>query len=219
VRQYRLKSLDPISQAIYDCVEAKVLAAVGEDETVLDWAGIIEKTPSTEAEPTSQQGVEAVHNPSSESINHQGVCGQIRGHKSELELLVEALPFCETPEDFAAVVEDSPLEMVEDAIVLQDSQPRRQQLRQWWSQGRSPSQPPCDELGTKILHPVEPDAGLPVVRSWEWSELPLVKSVLRWIDRSERVSLLSVEADGRCQVRSLFSNLISNTRLDQLMPI
>ena len=228
VRQYRLKLLDPISQAIYDCVEAKVLAAVGEDETVLDWAGIIEKTPSTEAEPTARQGVEAVHNPSSESINHQGVCGQIRGHKSELELLVEALPFCETPEDFAAVVEDSPLEMVEDAIVLQDSQPRRQQLRQWWSQGRSPSQPPCDELGTKILHPVEPDAGLPVVRSalrssaslsWEWSELPLVKSVLRWIDRSERVSLLSVEADGRCQVRSLFSNLISNTRLDQLMPI
>jgi hypothetical protein len=204
-RQYRLKPLDPICQAIYDCVEAKVLAAVDEDETVLDWAGIIEKTPSTEDEPQSQQGVEAVHNPPSESINHQGVCGQVTGHHSELEQLIEALPFCETPEDFAAVVEDSPLEMVEDAIALQPDQPRRRQLTQWLESLNQP-------VGEVEPQPLK-------ARSWEWSELPLVKSVLRWIDRSERVSLLSVEADGRCQVRSLFSNLITNTRLDQLMPI
>jgi hypothetical protein len=51
--------------------------------------------------------------------------------KSELEQLIEALPFAETSEDFASIVEGSPLEAVEDAISLQPDQPRRRQLREW----------------------------------------------------------------------------------------
>jgi hypothetical protein len=51
--------------------------------------------------------------------------------KSELEELIEALPFAQSPEDFVSVIEGSPLESVEDAIALQDTQPRRIQLQGW----------------------------------------------------------------------------------------
>jgi hypothetical protein len=51
--------------------------------------------------------------------------------KTELEQLLEALPFCDSAEDFAAVVEDSLFQVVEDAIALQDTQPRRLQLQGW----------------------------------------------------------------------------------------
>jgi hypothetical protein len=53
---------------------------------------------------------------------------------SELEQLVEALPFAESLEDFASIIEGSPLEAVEDAISLQDTQPRRQQLMSWYQE-------------------------------------------------------------------------------------
>jgi hypothetical protein len=53
---------------------------------------------------------------------------------SPLEQLVEALPYCETVEDFTRVVEDYSLEMVEEAIVFQDTQPRRRLLSQWLEQ-------------------------------------------------------------------------------------
>ena len=50
--------------------------------------------------------------------------------QSEVEALMEALPFAETLADFASIIEGSPLEAVLDAIALQQS-PRRQQLTQW----------------------------------------------------------------------------------------
>ena len=37
----------------------------------------------------------------------------------EVEALIEALPFAESVEDFASIIEDSPLEAVEDAIAFQ----------------------------------------------------------------------------------------------------
>jgi hypothetical protein len=52
--------------------------------------------------------------------------------KSELEQLVEALPFAESLEDFVSVIEGSPLEAVEDAIAVSGDQPRRQQLTAWY---------------------------------------------------------------------------------------
>jgi len=67
--------------------------------------------------------------------------------KSELEQLVEALPFAESPEDFASIIEGSPLEAVEDAIVMQDTQPRRQQLRYWLEAIQKPIEP---SLGLKV---------------------------------------------------------------------
>jgi len=52
--------------------------------------------------------------------------------KSELEQLIEALPFAESPEDLASIIEGSPLGAVQDAIALQPNQPRRQQLTAWY---------------------------------------------------------------------------------------
>jgi hypothetical protein len=61
--------------------------------------------------------------------------------KSELEQLIEALPFAESIEDFASIIEDSPLEAVEDAIALQDTQPRRLQLQRWLEATQKPVEP------------------------------------------------------------------------------
>jgi hypothetical protein len=49
----------------------------------------------------------------------------------ELEQLVEALPFCETADDLACVIEGYAIEAVEDAIAMQDTQPRRLLLTEW----------------------------------------------------------------------------------------
>jgi hypothetical protein len=66
-----------------------------------------------------------------ESAAYQTAAYQVEEVRSELEQLVEALPFAESIEDFASIVEGSPLEAVEDAIALQPDQPRRRQLREW----------------------------------------------------------------------------------------
>lgn len=67
--------------------------------------------------------------------------------KSELEQLIEALSFASSPEDFASIIEGSPLEVVEDAIVMQDTQPRRQQLRYWLEAIQKPIE---RSLGLKV---------------------------------------------------------------------
>jgi hypothetical protein len=140
-----------------------------------------------------------------ESAAYQTAAYQDEGVGSELEQLVEALPFCESAEDLAAVIEGSPLETVEDAIAFQPDQPRRRQLTEW----------------LKVLdHPVSEVESQPLKpRSSQWSELPAVKSVLRWIDRTERVRVLAIDANGFCQVRSLLSGLITNSHCSQLMPV
>jgi hypothetical protein len=51
---------------------------------------------------------------------------------SEVQELLQALPFAETVEDFASIVEHSPLEAVEEAISFQPDPPRRQQLAVWY---------------------------------------------------------------------------------------
>jgi hypothetical protein len=50
---------------------------------------------------------------------------------SELEQVIECLPFCDSPHELAAVIEDVPLQTVENAIALSGDQPRRQQLQSW----------------------------------------------------------------------------------------
>jgi hypothetical protein len=98
---------------------------MGEEETVLNWAEIIEKRPSSEAESTTGQELEGVHIPLVHLHSTRGVCGQ-----TELEQLVEALPFVETVDNFVAVVEGSPRQAIEDAIFFQP-EPQRSQLTQW----------------------------------------------------------------------------------------
>jgi hypothetical protein len=74
---------------------------------------------------------------------------------SEIEQLAEALPFVETANDFAAVVEGYPSELVEDAIALQDNQPRRQQLAQWLEQGQLPAAIPSEAAVYSLGQPVK----------------------------------------------------------------
>jgi hypothetical protein len=63
---------------------------------------------------------------------------------SEVQELLQALPSVETLEDFALVVEDSPLEAIEDAIALQPDQPRRSQLTQWLQMLSNPAVMPSE---------------------------------------------------------------------------
>jgi hypothetical protein len=82
-----------------------------------------------------------------ENAAYQSAAYQYEAVGSELEQLVEALPFAESLEDFASIIEDSPLEAVEDAIALSGDQPRRQQLRSWLEALQKSSEP---SLGFKI---------------------------------------------------------------------
>jgi hypothetical protein len=50
----------------------------------------------------------------------------------EVRDLVKALPFAESPEDFACIVEDSPRDAIEQAIARQPDQPRCQKLTAWY---------------------------------------------------------------------------------------
>jgi hypothetical protein len=67
-----------------------------------------------------------------ENAAYQSAAYQSAACGSELGQLVEALPFCESADDFASVVEDYPSEVVEDAIALLPTQPERSRLRQMW---------------------------------------------------------------------------------------
>jgi hypothetical protein len=102
---------------------------------------------SQEVKPTKtqmQQALEAVPRTPSEYIytlqaswnqtdhvESQGI-GGATPLGSPVGELAEALPFCEAPDILAAVVEDYSVEQVEQAIALQDSQPMRCQLRDWY---------------------------------------------------------------------------------------
>jgi hypothetical protein len=61
----------------------------------------------------------------------QGV-GEVLEGGSSVEELAEALEFCETPDLLAAVAQGYELSQVQEAIALQDGQPRRQQLTAWY---------------------------------------------------------------------------------------
>jgi hypothetical protein len=53
---------------------------------------------------------------------------------SPIAELLEAFPYCDTPQTFTAVIEYYSAEAVEEAIALQPDQPRRQQLWLWWEE-------------------------------------------------------------------------------------
>jgi hypothetical protein len=64
------------------------------------------------------------------------------GQKSELEQLIEALPFADSVEDFASIVEGCSRETIENAIALSGNQPRRRQLEQWHQALKTSERPP-----------------------------------------------------------------------------
>jgi transcription antitermination factor NusG len=75
-----------------------------------------------------------------ENAAYQSAAYQYEAVGSELEQLVEALPFAESLEDFASIIEGSPLEAVEDAFLYQEPQ-RRIQLQRWLEATQKPVEP------------------------------------------------------------------------------
>jgi hypothetical protein len=216
---------DPVRLQVLICIERKFLETRAENLTQEDWENAMNEAhgilPTDATQPQSEQGLqletrtpqnvyrnEGVRVSKNLGLESQGdgeVLEAAAAQKSELEELIEALPFAETVEDFASIVEGSALDAVEDAIALQDTQPRRLQLQAWLEALNQP------------VRQVEPQSLKPC--SWQWLQLPLVKSILRWVDRAEEVRLLTVDSDGFCQVRSLLSGLITNSHCSQLMPV
>jgi hypothetical protein len=205
---------DPIRVQVLTCIERKFLETPAENLTQLDWENAKNEAhgilPSKDTQTQPEQEVQAqtvapqfvyrnegatvCQNLEEKSQKNEGVL-EAAVQESELEQLLQALPFAESLEDFATVVEGSPTEIVEDAIALSGDQPRRKQLEVWLRALEEP------------------------VKQWQWSELPSLWSILRWIDRTQEVRLLAISADGFCQVQSLISGLITNTHLNQLMPV
>jgi hypothetical protein len=66
--------------------------------------------------------------------------------------LKEALPYCESIELFASVVEDYSVEVVESAIALQDTAPIRDRLRQWCERLSHDTQSSGEKLAHQNLH-------------------------------------------------------------------
>lgn len=141
IRVYRVDTdylLGPMRSAVYECVQQRIESTVQADTIVLNWDVIVENQWASQnpgvakAESPSTQAIDLGHLPPN-SLNNQGqaVPDLQEGEVSELAI---ALPFCESIELFASVIEDYSLDQVQDAIVLQDSQPRRSQLAEWYQQ-------------------------------------------------------------------------------------
>ncbi len=142
---------DPVRLQVVTCIERKFLETRAENLTQADWETAINEAhgilPTDATQTQSEQDLQVEtrtpqnvyrnevspvsRNLGLESQGDREVLEAAAVQKSELEQLIEALPFAESLGDFANIVEDSPLEAVEDAIALQDTQPRRIQLQGW----------------------------------------------------------------------------------------
>jgi hypothetical protein len=142
---------DPVRLQVLACIERKFLETRAENLTQADWETAINEAhgilPTDEAQIQSEQGLQVETRTPQNVYRNEGVRvsrnlalesqgdGEVLEtaavQKSELEELIEALPFAETIEEFASIIEGSPTEIVEDAIALSDSQPRRKQLKAW----------------------------------------------------------------------------------------
>jgi hypothetical protein len=144
-----------IRQEVLDCIEAKLT----QPKEKIDWESAINEAHGTQTEKTAEteteQGLEvtapspnflytnyiegAVNNSTSKSHDVEPLTAATVGgevleagvQKSELEQLIEALPFAESVEGFASIIEGSPLKTVEDAILYLESPTQKQQLTQW----------------------------------------------------------------------------------------
>ena len=134
IRVYRVDTdylSTPVRSAVYECVQQRIESTL-EPDTVLNWDVIVENQWAdrnqgvTNAETLNTQGSEVGHLPLN-SLNNQGEGVP----QSEVDELAIALAHCEEFRQFVLVTEDYSVQVIESAIALQDSQPRRQQLSEW----------------------------------------------------------------------------------------
>jgi len=143
-REYSIKPMDSLSQAVYDCVEQRINSYVS--ELTFDWKKIIKNMGVKTSKTLTEKEPQTAHFGSDILIETRGEVCVTQTHAeplaTPLEQVIEALPFAETIEEFASIIEGSPTEIVEDAIALLGNQPRRRQLEQWHQALKTSERPP-----------------------------------------------------------------------------
>jgi hypothetical protein len=147
---------DPIRAQVLACIERKFTETPAEKLTQIDWENAKNEAYGVSPSDAPQAHTEQDSQPQTPDPNFvyrnqgSGVSENLEEKASEIqedlptshvaidislgserEQLIQALPFAESVEDFVNIIEDSPLEMVQAAIVLSGDQPRRKQLDEW----------------------------------------------------------------------------------------
>jgi hypothetical protein len=107
------------------------MASINEDAIVLDWEEMLKKAPFPVAENLIEIRVEVGHPLSGTTIDNQSK--GVQNESGDLTI-VDQLVSVSACEEFTAVIQGLSREVVEDAIALSDTQPRRLQLSQWHEQ-------------------------------------------------------------------------------------
>lgn len=163
-REYSIREIDPLSQAVYECLEQRIKNQVSEFN--FDWEKIVKNSGFKTAETLTNQSLQPAHlQPNNYIEARVEVCREEEGKEkpqelastpcvtlSSIEELREAFSYCESSDDFAAVVEGFEPDVVDEAIASSDSQPKRQQLRMWFEQIKSAHSPvePKIAIGTRL---------------------------------------------------------------------
>jgi hypothetical protein len=138
VRHYQPVEISELRQRMLDTWLARDLAAKAQAESTTAAAsqadldmGVKPSFVSNYDTVSTGGNSKYIQDVDTKSGGYQGSASQVEGAGSALEQLIEALPFAESPEDFASIIEGSPVEVVEDAITVSGDQPRRKQLEAW----------------------------------------------------------------------------------------
>lgn len=175
-REYSIREIDPLSQAVYECLEQRIKNQVS--EFTFDWKKIVKNSGFKTAEMPANQSLQPAHlqpdnyreagvevcsvvgvqqqPPGGQLIESQGVGEQSGELVPTAEGLAKLMPYCELPSDFAALAEGFPLDLVEAAIALQSSQPERLKLQKWFEQLSQPELTAGGELAQ--TEPIESES-------------------------------------------------------------
>jgi hypothetical protein len=186
-RWYRLNEEiinDPIRQQVLTCIETKLT----QPKEKIDWESAINEAYGTQTGKQPEIHVEqalevtapspeilytnqlegAVNNSTLESHEVDQVLGGVDevveplvvAQVVEVTELVDQLAAVSTSEEFTAVIQGLPSEAVEDAIASQDTQPKRQQLSQWYAAAKV-----GDEAIAKrcCVSEAEPNDSVPII--------------------------------------------------------
>jgi hypothetical protein len=129
------------------------MASIKEDAIVLDWEGILKKAPAPVAKTPTGTSVEVGHPLSGTTIDNQ--TEGVQNEAGDLTI-VDQLAAVSTPEEFKQVIQEISRDVVEDAIACQDTQPKRQQLSQWYEQGQLAAVEVVEPKPIQIVEVVEP---------------------------------------------------------------
>jgi hypothetical protein len=158
-RQYSIKPLDSLSQAIYECVEQRINSQV--NGFIFDWKKIIKNSTSPEPESLNTTELQRVHMApdnyiktrgdvdvnlevkASESVHNTSDCGD--DPKDPVDVLADILQSCDNPEELAEVSKFYEIQNLDGSAMKPDQKERliesailfsplgvRHRLKTWW---------------------------------------------------------------------------------------